>query len=171
MRERALTVVDEVIALRVARRGKVGRRAWAQSPRHAARVQTRGIDHDVRRKLDRAAVDVDGESQLRAVAATARAAARTTASDPRACSKSPRNASINEWLSTMPVEGDHSPAAPRTAGSSARTFAADEPFEVIDAVGESVLLQRRELRTLLVVDRDDDLAATSVRNALLAQYS
>ena len=76
----------------------------------------------------------------------------------------PGRLSISAWLSTMPVEGESSPATPRSAGSSARSSAARA------AAGRrrrSPPPRRRsgELPLLRGLGRDDDLADPPVRHA------
>ena len=138
----------------------------AQSAGHAARMQARGIDHDVRRKLDRAAVNVDGEQQQRADAATARESRhdgeRSSGLLQVAAQCQHQRMAIDDAGRRRPQSG----GGP-DGGLERSHLRGGEPFEIVDAIGQRVFLQRCELAALLVVDRDDDFAATSMSNALL----
>ena len=172
MSKRALAVVHEVVAFRVSRRGSSGRGKSCRAQCDAARMQPRRIDHD-----GRSASSI-GRRQRRQASSTASPTRRplvnraSTASDPPACSKSPRNASIREWLSTMPVEATRVRRRARTVGSSARTCRGGEPLEIVDAVRSGVFCSAASRRSLRLVDRDDRLCRNvDAQRPSSAQYA
>ena len=85
-----------------------------------------------------------------------------------AASASPSRASINAWLSMMPVEGDSTAATQRSAGSSRCAWVAVSHCKIVDAVGAGRLGDALDTGDLTLFGSDDKLADLGVRDPVLA---
>ena len=86
---------------------------------------------------------------------------------PPAASMSAPKARATATKSVIAVAGECSAAIPAACGSTSRIAAPVEPAETGHAVAGGTLLERVEACELGVLDRDDELAALVVRQALL----
>src|SRR5438552_4517856 len=84
-----------------------------------------------------------------------------------AASASPWKASINAWLSMMPVEGDSTAANAAQRRFEPLRLGRGQPLQIVDAVGARRLGDALDTGDLTLFGSDDKLADLRVRHPVL----